>query len=57
MWLFRIFTQLEVSMNDVERVEEYTHELPTEDYDAAEVPWLGLGLGLGLVFYPGLGLG
>jgi len=23
-------------MNDVERVEEYTHELPTEDYDGAE---------------------
>ena len=38
MWLFRIYTQLEVSMNDVERVEEYTHELPTEDYDATELP-------------------
>ena len=36
MWLFRIYTQLEVSMNDVERVEEYTHELPTEDYDATD---------------------
>ena len=33
MWLFRIFTQLEVSMNDVERVEEYTHLLPTEQYE------------------------
>ena len=36
MWLFRIYTQLEVSMNDVERVEEYTHELPTEDYNGTE---------------------
>ena len=35
MWLFRIYTQLEVSMNDVERVEEYTHDLPTEDYECA----------------------
>jgi predicted protein tyrosine phosphatase len=26
----RICTQLEVSVNDVERVEEYTHEPPTE---------------------------
>jgi ABC-type multidrug transport system fused ATPase/permease subunit len=37
MWLFRIYTQLEVSMNDVERVEEYTHELPTEDYDSKNI--------------------
>jgi hypothetical protein len=35
MWLFRIYTQLEVSMNDVERVDEYTSTLPTEQYDAS----------------------
>ena len=32
MWLFRIFTQLEVSMNDVERVDEYTDGLEPEAY-------------------------
>lgn len=32
MWAFRLSTQLEVSMNDVERVDEYSHQLPLENY-------------------------
>ena len=58
MWLFRIYTQLEVSMNDVERVEEYTHELPTEDYDGAEAdPTLLLraNFGTALALWPSEG--
>ena len=37
MWLFRIFTQLEVSMNDVERVNEYVN-LASERYDDDGAP-------------------
>ena len=58
MWLFRIYTQLEVSMNDVERVEEYTHELPTEDYFAKEadpILLLRTRLGAGLASWPAEG--
>jgi len=55
MWLFRIYTQLEVSMNDVERVEEYTNELPTEDYEADPTLLLRTRLGAGLASWPAEG--
>ena len=37
LWMFRISTQLEVSMNDVERVDEFCR-LEQEDYDCQDYP-------------------
>mmetsp|Transcript_3201 Transcript_3201/g.9809 ORF Transcript_3201/g.9809 Transcript_3201/m.9809 type:complete len:1233 (+) Transcript_3201:1084-4782(+) len=45
MWFFRIYTQLEVSMNDVERINEFSR-LETEAYQQGEPPapeWPGDG--------------